>query len=131
MKKNDDERYAYREQKAAAERLRLLEMDDNERDAYREQKATTERLRLMEMDDDEREAFRENKTAYMQYLREQLDEDIVEEIKEEDAKQHRRSRFLKNQALQEEHMLLREWDIDEWNKPDLMENTPTQRYKYY
>jgi len=26
-------------------------------------------------------------------------------------------------------MLLREWDIEEWNKPDLMENTPTQRYK--
>jgi len=126
---DDYKRETYREQKASAERVRVMEMDDDERDAFREKKAATERLRLMEMDDDERDAFRENKTAYMQYLREQLDEDIVEEIKEEDAKQHRRSRFLKNQVLQEEHMLLREWDIDEWNKPDLMENTPTQRYK--
>ena len=81
------------------------------------------------MDDDEREAFRANKTAYRQYLRDQLDEDDANQIKEEDAKQHRRSRFLKNQVLQEEHMLLREWDIEEWNKPDLMENTPIQRYK--
>jgi len=58
-----NERDVYREQKAAAERLRLLEMEDNKRDVYREQKAAAERLRLMEMDDDERDAFRENKTA--------------------------------------------------------------------
>ena len=104
-------------------------MDDDEREAFRQKKATAERVRLLEMDDDEREAFRENKTTYMQNLRDQLDEDDANQIKEEDAKQHRRSRFLKNQVLQEEYRILREWDIEEWNKPDLMENTPIQRYK--
>lgn len=83
------------------------------------------------MSEEERAEYTSNKTVYRQQLRAQLDEVIKDDIKEDNAIQHRRNRVSKAHKLEEGYRILRQFDFDE-HGPDL-ENVETQLYvnKYH